>query len=116
MRSLPLVRAQLSIGTFAALLSQSDPWRQSDPSWLPQRRLPPLFEAALTGLSLAARVVDERRRPTAAGAAEGGGGCSGRTVVAEASATALVNVYNIEKDGWEPFLEPWGVRVRRIAG
>jgi hypothetical protein len=37
-------------------------------------------------------------------------------VVAEASATALVNVYNIEKDGWEPFLEPWGVRVRRIAG
>ena len=57
----------------------------------------------------------EGRRREAEADGRGGGG-SGRTVVAEASATALVNVYNIEKDGWEPFLEPWGVRVRRIAG
>lgn len=78
------------------LLREEDRWCPRDEAdiGLGRQHQLPLFEASLSGLSATATVP----RPT--------------EVSMQVSVSALANVFNVRKQGWEPVLEPMRLEVR----
>ena len=100
--ALPALQAALSVKQLAMLLFLD----QQSEEGLRQRKQP-LFEAALLDLSVGLGV-----KPVLSllpGGAKGLAGCN--EVSASASGSLLLDVFNSEKRGWEPALEPWALQV-----
>lgn len=76
----------------------------------------PLLEAALLPLQ-----VDVQLAPSAAAvrggrtSGSGSSGGAGRVLRVAVRAKCLADVYNVDKLGWEPLLEPWEFKVRVIG-
>ena len=103
--ALPALQAALSVKQLAMLLFLD----QQSEEGLRQRKQP-LFEAALLDLSVGLGV-----KPVLSllpGGAKGLAGCN--EVSASASGSLLLDVFNSEKRGWEPALEPWALQVSHI--
>ena len=100
--ALPALQAALSVKQLAMLLFLD----QQSEEGLRQRKQP-LFEAALLDLSVGLGV-----KPVLSllpGGAKGLAGCN--EVSASASGSLLLDVFNSEKRGWEPALEPWALQA-----